>query len=133
MVHALDQKFFCGANLITAKHVLTAAHCIHDKNVLKKLDPEDIIMLIGRYNIKQWTEAGSETRSVGQIIMHPDWKNYSLKYDADVAVLVLDRVVEFTAFIKPVCLSMDSSVQAAAVGTVVRCKIIFIFEHLCAN
>lgn len=119
MVLASTQKFFCGANLITAKHVLTAAHCIHDKNVQKKLDPDDIILLIGRYNVKQWVEAGSETWYVEKIIMHPDWKNYSLKYDADVAVLVLDRPVTFSAFIKPVCLTMDTSIQAAAGGTVV--------------
>lgn len=104
---------------MTSKHVITAAHCIHEKNSQNKFVPADIILMLGRYNIKLIAESSSVVRSVEEIFVHPDWKNYSVKYDADIAVLQMNEAVEFTNFIIPVCLTEDLSILSIESGTVV--------------
>jgi hypothetical protein len=41
---------------------------------------------------------------VAEIILHQDWKSYTTRYDGDVAILVIEKDVEFTSMIQPICL-----------------------------
>ncbi|KAG5670174.1 hypothetical protein PVAND_000455 [Polypedilum vanderplanki] len=99
-----DQKFFCAGNLITKKHVLTASHCIQEKSQSSRLQPEDILAQIGKYNLKAIYEKGSVAKEIIEIIMHDDWKPYITRYDADIALLILESQVELSEFIQIVCL-----------------------------
>lgn len=51
------------------------------------------------------------SRRISDIIIHPDWNNFYIGYDADIAILRLDKPVQFTDYIKPVCFpSTDENV-----------------------
>ncbi|XP_037039164.1 prostasin-like [Bradysia coprophila] len=102
-----DPKFFCGSTVISGKHVLTAAHCVQQKNSRRKLAPEDVTVLLGAYNLDLKIERGIEQRDVEAIYLHPDWRAFSDQYDADLAILVLSRIVEFTKYIRPICMPAD--------------------------
>lgn len=119
LLKSIGEEFFCGGTLISSRHVLTAGHCIQAKNTKQKLKPEDIMVLVGRHNLRSIAERGSEIRGVEMIFLHPDWKNYTEKYDGDLAILLLDEALEFSKFIQPVCLTSDPEVQNQFEGTVV--------------
>lgn len=115
------QSFFCGAVLITAKHVVTAAHCVYKKHDDEKLNPADVFVFVGRHNISLKAERGSKTRWVKEIIVHQDWSSTSEKYGADIAILELDEIVRFSESIKPVCVDNFSSNALSNNGKVVSC------------
>lgn len=54
------------------------------------------------------------------MIVHPLWKTDELKYDADLAILVLEDDVEFTEFVQPICLTGAPEIMSCEDGYVVR-------------
>lgn len=113
-----DSRFFCGGSLISSKNVLTAAHCMQQKFSLSKRNPEDVSVLLGAYNLDVKIERGVQQRDIDEIHIHPDWKVFNEKYDADLAVLTFKDVVEFTKYIRPICMPKDD-VPVDAIGSIV--------------
>lgn len=63
-----------------------------------------MLILVGKYNLRSKFESDSSNQAVENIFVHPDWKYYSQKYDADLAILKMKVPVHFTKFVQPVCL-----------------------------
>lgn len=75
---------------------------------------------VGRHDISPSSnEPSSEVYSVDDIHVHEDWKFYETKYTADLAVIVLEKSVEFSEFIQPICLTRDPEIEKHDVGFVV--------------
>lgn len=86
----------CGGSLISEYYVLTAAHCTPNKN-------PPIIARLGDFNLKRNDDGAQPVNYViVERIRHPDYKPPT-KYN-DIALLKLDRRVEFSDFIRPACL-----------------------------
>lgn len=75
-------------------------------------------MLLGAYNLSI-RERGAIQRDVAYIYVHPDWKVYSDKYNADIAIFVLSKTVQFTNYIRPVCMPPEDVVDHSAKGSIV--------------
>lgn len=76
-------------------------------------------VLLGAYNLDVKFESGDQQRAVHEIHVHPDWSVFSLKFDADLAVFVLKEIVEFTRYIRPICMPDDNppvDVKGSVVG-----------------
>lgn len=95
-----------------------AAHCVQQKNSAFKLSPEDVVVLLGVYNLDSKLERGVQQRDVDQIHVHPDWKVYHEKYDADIAIFVLNNIVVFTRYIRPVCITADDDIVHNVRGSI---------------
>ena len=76
---------FCGASLIAADWVLTAAHCTYDDDGYP-FAPEDLDVLIGRHALDKST---GERIRVARIIRHPAF--VAETFDADLALLHLSE------------------------------------------
>lgn len=101
-----QQKFFCAGVLIAKTKVLTAGHCIQDKE-REVLLARDILLLFGVHDLNDRNQNGVYSASAAEVTMHPDWNPYGEKYDADIALITVDDEIPYTRFIQPICIASD--------------------------
>ncbi|XP_021913642.1 serine proteinase stubble-like isoform X3 [Zootermopsis nevadensis] len=104
-----DIRYRCGGSLIGIKTVITAAHCVTKND--KQLAPGDIIVYLGRYNLRNLNEEGSQNRDVTKVTVHPSYNATSTV--GDIAVLTLSTSVEVTVTVRPVCLWDQENINPA--------------------
>jgi len=97
-------KPFCGCSLISNEFAVTAAHCFHQKNAETTTSMSSVVVQFGRYDLSDDDEEDSVTRSINDLIMHNDWNPRADRYDADIAVIRFNEIVNFSNRIQPICL-----------------------------
>nr|ATU82493.1 venom S1 protease 18 [Lethocerus distinctifemur] len=87
---------FCGGNLLTHHHVLTAAHCNHD-------DERKRFLKVADHDTQSDTESKyAKIYAVDEVLEHELYDPVFFQYD--IAILVTKTRIEFNLAVLPICL-----------------------------
>ena len=103
-INATEKTFICGSTLISANLLITAAHCIQNKFEKVPRAPNEIVIFLGKYDLNDAVERGSVPVYPSDIQIHPDWSIYTDRYDADIAIIIIENPVPLSQHIFPACL-----------------------------
>ncbi|KAM5138213.1 ovochymase-2-like [Mantella aurantiaca] len=91
------KQHICGGTIVSKKHVITAAHCVTDKNLTRQLK---VIIGDRDFTVK---ESSEQVFSINKVIVHPSFLAHQ-PINYDVAIVVLEGHIVFGAKIQPACL-----------------------------
>nr|AQM58405.1 venom s1 protease 27 [Pristhesancus plagipennis] len=97
IVYKETQILFCGATIVTRRHIVTAAHCA----IAFVEKPHQIGIHVGHHNYYKIRKQAI-LRDVERVILHKKYQAKTVKYD--IAVLLLKDALPFDQKVGPACL-----------------------------
>lgn len=107
-------EHICGGSIITAKLVVTAAHCLWDRQQRKGLPKSLFTVGVGKTLRDYYTDDpdySPQFSNISDYVISDYFFADSLSYLSDFAVVVLNNAIIFETFIKPICFERQPTVN----------------------
>nr|XP_029715103.1 limulus clotting factor C-like [Aedes albopictus] len=101
-----SKKYKCGAQLIHQNFVITASHCVVDRDSGYEVNARYVTVDFGYVRLFRPSSYG-QSHAVQEIFVHPQFVKDSNKHD--VAILSLKTAVIFSDYVLPICLELTMS------------------------
>uniref|UniRef100_A0A671KQ19 Coagulation factor VII, like n=1 Tax=Sinocyclocheilus anshuiensis TaxID=1608454 RepID=A0A671KQ19_9TELE len=105
----LEEQYKCGGVILDSRWILTAAHCIWEK------DPTLLQVTVGEH-IRGKDEGTEQIRKVSKVFIHPWYNNSST--DSDIALLRLLSPIRLDPYAIPVCLPPANDTFGRTIGAI---------------
>lgn len=83
------------------------------------MDEHRTSIILGRFNTSDENEPNWISRNIAETIIHKDFVNNKYSSKHDIALFIMDKAVEFTDFIRPICLQRPHLEEKNIKGTIV--------------
>lgn len=98
MNHFLLKKVTKTQKIDESYNFFLAAHCVVNQ------PKENIFCILGTHNISNWLVNDHVLRGLRLVNVHFEYRPQNISSDADVAILTMQKEVEFQRNIRPICL-----------------------------
>lgn len=103
-------EFICGGTILNPKVIISAAHCFWD-SLSERAHPPELFRIVAGKFYHKFNDARESNNfqvlSVAQIHLPDTYYDVEALYADDVAVVILEKYIEFKSYIAPICIDYD--------------------------
>ncbi|KAJ2940768.1 hypothetical protein O0L34_g14879 [Tuta absoluta] len=105
-----SQKYICGGTLVNSKYVITAAHCVSNRQGVPQ-DPQKYLIAAGKL-YPAYEDARDEHAQISEVseIIFPENRDIT-RYEKDIALLGLTQRLSLNTYVQPACFDATYNVN----------------------